>query len=166
MIIIYHCYGSAHTSVIASAIHLGLLPANRVPTSQEILTLPYYDQINNEQIGNPYYIGKDEFNSRVYILGLANNKDVVIRSIFSLLKIYGIPSRQLLMVDSLVEIHYLTRIGGFLSRRLGLVKLGRPLTVKGIQSGYFPFVRLVNEVKKKLKDNAREKEKFKLHQIS
>lgn len=153
MKIIYHCYGSAHTSVIASAIHVGMLPTNRVPSSKEILTLPYYDKASNKQIGIPYYIGVDEFNSDIYILGLANKKDVVIRFILSLLKICEIPSKQLLMVDSLAEINLLTRFGGFLSRRMGLVKLGRPMTVKGIQTGYFRFVRLVNEVKKKVKNN-------------
>jgi hypothetical protein len=31
MKIIYHCYGGTHSSVIAAAIHLGLLPEDRVP---------------------------------------------------------------------------------------------------------------------------------------
>ncbi|MGB3963216.1 MAG: DUF3189 family protein, partial [Tepidanaerobacteraceae bacterium] len=35
MKIFYCCYGSAHSSVVAASIHLGLLPSDRVPTSRE-----------------------------------------------------------------------------------------------------------------------------------
>ena len=45
MHIIYHCVGGAHSSVIASAIHLGMLPKTRVATNSEILSIPYYDNI-------------------------------------------------------------------------------------------------------------------------
>ncbi len=153
MKVIYHCFGSAHSSVIASAIHTGLLPVDRIPSKEEILTLPYYDQTQREQIGNPFYVGRDEFGSEVYILGLANHKDVGVRAILSILKIYNIPSNQLVIADSLKEINTLTRIGGFMSRRLGLIKLGRPLTIKGIQMGYYKFVRLVKEVKEQITRN-------------
>lgn len=157
MKIIYHCYGGAHSSVTASAIHTGLLPADRIPRKQEILTLPYFDQTQREQIGNLFYIGRDEFGSEVYILGLANHKDIAVRAITNILKIYNIPADQLIMADSLKEINILTRVGGFLSRRLGLVKIGRPLSVKGIQTGYFKYVRLVAEVKGQITRNMEKK---------
>ncbi|MFA6670924.1 MAG: DUF3189 family protein, partial [Bacillota bacterium] len=45
MHIIYHCVGGAHSSAIASAVHLCMLPRNRVATDREILSIPYYDNI-------------------------------------------------------------------------------------------------------------------------
>ncbi|PKM83933.1 MAG: hypothetical protein CVU88_00480, partial [Firmicutes bacterium HGW-Firmicutes-13] len=104
-----------------------------------------------------FYVGRDEFGFEVYILGLANHKDVAVRSILSILKIYNIPSNQLVIADSLKEINTLTRVGGFLSRRLGLIKIGRPLTIMGIQMGYFRFVHLVSEVKEQILSNMKKK---------
>ena len=38
--IIYSCYGGAHSSIIASAIHMGYLPTDRIPSVEEILSTP------------------------------------------------------------------------------------------------------------------------------
>ncbi len=154
MYIIYHCFGSAHSSVIASAIHVGMLPTHRIPKTQEIVTLPYYDQTRREEIGSPFYVGRDELGIEVYILGMANNKEVLIKSLDSLLKIYHIKENQLILVDSLSQINTITRIGGFLSRRLGLIKIGRPLTIKGVQKAYYQFVHLVETVKDQVRDSS------------
>jgi len=43
----------------------------------------------------------------------------------------------------------ITKVGGFFSRRLGLVSIGRPLTIIGIQQKYESFIALVNDVKMK-----------------
>jgi len=74
MRIFYCCYGSTHSSVVAASIHLGLLPIERIPTSNEIKRLPYYDKIETSEIGTPFYMGKDEFNSEIFILGMANHR--------------------------------------------------------------------------------------------
>ncbi len=153
MYIIYYCYGSAHSSVIASAIHVGMLPKNRIASTQEIFTLPHYDQTRREEIGNPFYIGRDEYGMEVYILGMANNKEFLIKSINSLLNIYRVPENKLILVDSLSQINNITRVGGYLSRRLGMVMVGRPLTIKGIQKAYFKFVDLVDSVKEGIRES-------------
>ncbi|UNC92474.1 DUF3189 family protein [Candidatus Contubernalis alkaliaceticus] len=153
MYIIYHCYGSAHSSVIASAIHVGMLPKNRIPSTEEIITIPHFDQTRREEIGNPFYIGRDEYGIEVYIIGMANNKEVLIRSIDSLLKIYNIPENQLVLVNSLSQINMITRVGGYLSRRLGMVKVGRPLTIKGVKKAYYQFVDLVDSVKERIRES-------------
>ncbi|RQD73213.1 MAG: DUF3189 family protein [Candidatus Syntrophonatronum acetioxidans] len=160
MVLIYHCFGSAHSSVVASAIHLGMLPLDRVPRKEEIVTLPHYDQTTRGELGNPFYVGRDEYNWEVYILGLANQKELAKRAIWSLLKIYNVPFNYLFMVDSLNSINNLTRLGGFLSRRLGLVNMGRPLTIKGIQKGYLPYVKLVDQVKRKVREGGIREENF------
>ncbi|MBM7623847.1 DUF3189 family protein [Sporohalobacter salinus] len=150
MKIIYNCYGSAHSSVLAAGIHVGLLPKNRVPTTTEIMDLPHYDQTETEEIGTIYYFGEDEFDSQVYILGMKSSPKVVRRAIFSVLEEFDIDRNKLILIDSLPYVNNLTRIGGFLSRGLGLVKIGRPLTVYGLQKSYFRFVNLVQGVKKRL----------------
>ena len=58
MKIIYNCYGGAHSSVTAAAIHLQMLPETRKPSAAELLNLPYYDA----------QVGKDH--GRIRFLGL------------------------------------------------------------------------------------------------
>lgn len=148
MKVIYNCYGSAHSSVLAAGIHVGLLPEDRVPTFGEITALPHYDQTETEEIGTIYYFGEDELGSQVYILGMKSSPKVVKRAIFSMLEEFDIDRTELVLVDSLPYVNNMTRIGGFLSRGLGLVKIGRPLTVYGLQKSYSRFVNLVQGVKR------------------
>jgi hypothetical protein len=53
-----------------------------------------------------------------------------------------------MMVNALNNVNLKTKIGGFISRRLGLVTIGRPLTIKGIQEKYAGFVTLVENTKR------------------
>lgn len=153
MKIFYYCFGSAHSSVISSCIHLGMLPQNRIPELEEIVNLPYYDQTESSQIGTPFFMGEDEFGYQVYILGMGSYKKIVKNSLQSIMDIYEIPQEKILLINSLNLVNTTTRIGGFLSRALGLVSIGRPLTVIGIRHSYWHFVQLVLNTKEILRIN-------------
>ncbi|MGB9809508.1 MAG: DUF3189 family protein, partial [Caldanaerobacter sp.] len=66
------------------------------------------------------------------------------------LTIFGISKKEILVVDALPAIGLTTKIGGFASRRLGIISLGRPITVYGILKRYKNFVELVTDIKTKL----------------
>ncbi|HHV72059.1 MAG TPA: DUF3189 family protein [Clostridia bacterium] len=149
MIIVYHCYGSAHSSVIASALHVGLLPTDRVPKLKEILALKYFDKTESKDIGTPLYMGNDLWNNPVYAVGMTYKKEVVKRAIYSLLDMYHLPHDQILCSNALSSAHLFTKIGGILSRRYGLIKVGRPLTALGMQLKYYKFIELVKSVQKR-----------------
>ncbi len=148
MKIIYHCFGSSHTSVVSASIHVGLLSEKKLPSQEDLIKLPHYDKTESYEIGNIYYMGRDEEDNDIYIMGVGTAKIIVPRVIWGLLDIYGISKDGLMLVDTLPDAHILTKIGGFLSRRLHLISLGRPLTVTGIQRQYFGYVDLVRKVKK------------------
>lgn len=147
--IFYSCYGSAHSSIMASAVHLGMLPADRRPTCREIIGLPWFDRMENRQIGTPLFIGRDERGIEVYAIGFRSGRYILTQAVLSLLRIFGIPEQEMLLVNTLVYANLLTRCGGFLSRRLGLVSVGRPLAGLGIWLSYPDFAALVEEVKTK-----------------
>ncbi|MDD4569966.1 MAG: DUF3189 family protein [Tepidanaerobacteraceae bacterium] len=149
MKIFYCCYGSAHSSVVAASIHLGLMPVNRIPVANEFMYLPHYDETRSFEIGTPFFMGKDEFNSDVFILGMGSERKLIKKAILSFLTHMGLNSKELLMVDTLHNVNWITKIGGFTSRRLGLISIGRPLTIIGIQQKYRYFIELVNNVKKR-----------------
>jgi len=146
MKVFYHCYGSSHTSVVAASLHVGLLPRHRCPTYKEIVQLPHFDKVTKDQVGRPFLIGEDRWGNQVYTIGLENNKQVMLRAAASLMKAFDIPAKEAYWVDALRTINLPTRLGGFLSRRLGLVFAGRPLAVAGIIKAYKNFIQIVEEV--------------------
>lgn len=150
MKVFYNCYGSAHSSVLAAAIHTGMLSTDELPSNAEILHLPHYDKTSNEEIGLPFFFGYDELGNEVFIIGMGGQRDVVKKSIQSFLKDSGVPQTSYVIINTLSYVNWWTRIGGFLSRRLGVVKIGRPLTVFGLKKVYFDFVKMVVKAKRDL----------------
>lgn len=124
-----------------------MIPETRPPTFAELVSLPYYDKVGNHEIGIARFMGRDEFGNDVYVMGLGPSRRTAMRAVGSVLEILGMGQNEVLLVDALGPIGPLTRIGGFLSRRLGLVRVGRPLTVLGIRRVFKDIVKIVHEVK-------------------
>ncbi|MCK8826548.1 DUF3189 family protein [Natroniella acetigena] len=154
MKVIYYCYGSAHTSVLAAALHVGLLPLQEKADSEAIKNLPHYDQIESEQIGSPIFYGEDELKNQVYILGLGGQRELMKQILYNYLELCGINTADIMLVSALVHANFWTKIGGFLSRRCGIVALGRPLTIYSLLQEYDCYVNLVSNVKQRLKQIA------------
>ncbi len=151
MIIFYTCYGSAHSSVLSAALHIGMVSKDQIPSNQEILNLPHYDKTENAEIGTPFFFGNDEMDNQVYVVGMKSDKKMVKNSIQSFLKDSGVPGTSYVFINTLNNVNWWTRVGGFLSRGLGLVNIGRPLTVFGLKKVYFEFVKMVVKIKRDLK---------------
>lgn len=147
MKIIYYCYGGSHSSVTAAGIHLGLLPLTRIPTPEELLAVPYYDSQAASEHGEYHFMGIDEKGNEVFIIGVKNMDSVFASIVADTLRVFGVSSEEYKLVNSLAKVNNRMRVGGFLSRRLGLVTLGRPLVIKGTQAAYWDFVSLVEQVK-------------------
>jgi len=147
--VIYHCYGGAHSSVTAACIHAGLIKDDKIPTAEELMKLPYYDQQVAKDHGYIRYIGNDEFENQIYITSkhnLGKDYETIMRSIAS---ISEIQNDQLVFVDTMPYVNLLMVIGGYLSRHLGIVKIGRPIVIKGTQLSFNNFSQLVNIIKTK-----------------
>ncbi|HHU48930.1 MAG: DUF3189 family protein [Caldicoprobacterales bacterium] len=151
MKLFYCCYGGAHTSVTCACIHLGYLPDDRIPAASEFLSVPYYDKMENRDLGTPVFMGRDEMGWDIYIIGMKNVKQLVIPSMKSYLNACGVEQKGFMLINALVELHPVTSIGGVLSRRFGIVSLGRPMTVWGIRKTYPKFLALVEQVKENLR---------------
>lgn len=150
MHVIYHCYGSAHSSVTAAAIHLGRLPVERRASVQEILSLADFDLTETWQIGTLFFKGVDSAGHTIYAVGLGPESKAAKRAIVSLLEQLELDTSNLQFHEALVHINGLAKIGGALSRRYGLIKCGRPLSALGIWMGYDHIVRFVKQVKQEL----------------
>lgn len=147
MHIIYHCYGGAHSSVAAAGIHLGLLPLPN-PSAADILSLPYFDQHTSQDQGRLFFYGVDERGNKVYILGRARAAAIVQQTVKAALRLAR-EDDDVLFVNTIPAVNFWMRIGGYLSRRLGWVSIGRPLVTLGTLLAVPRLAALVSRVREK-----------------
>lgn len=152
--IIYYCYGSAHSSIVCAHLHLGHLP--KEPASmEEIMALPDFDRTQKDDLGHFFFKGKDERNHAVYTAALGSHPDMLVTFLLSLARIKGVDPQAFCFVDALSCLGYLGKMGGALSRRYGLVTMGRRLAAWGIRQSYPRFVRLVEQTKLEIRQRER-----------
>ncbi len=147
MKIIYHCFGGSHSSVTAAALHLGLIPETRLPKAGELKQIPYFDRQLVEDHGDFKYMGADSEGNEVYIVGKRNLGPMFEPLIRGLARVFSIPQDDLLIVDTMSCVNWLMVVGGILSRRLGIVCVGRPIVIFGTRQSHANFVKLVDQVK-------------------
>ncbi len=94
-------------------------------------------------------MGEDKKGNDIYVMGMMRCEEIVLRGFSSFMDIYNIPKDDIIFVSTLQGADFFTRIGGFLSRAIGLVFIGRPLTTYGIARQYKMFCDLVHKTKEK-----------------
>jgi len=145
--VFYHCHGGTHTSVAAAALHTGRLSPDRPPAVVEIMRLPLFDRVARSDLGRVFFYGTGPSGEQVYVVGFGPGKEIVKRAITSFLQMRGVPAKDYLFVDALATAGLPVRAGGLLSRRLGLVGLGRPLAAWGVRRSFPALVSLVDEAR-------------------
>ncbi|KKM08808.1 hypothetical protein SY88_22125 [Clostridiales bacterium PH28_bin88] len=146
MKIIYHCYGGSHSSVTAAAIHLGLFPGGQLPILADFMNIPYFDHQVAEEHGVFRFMGTDADGHEVYVIGRRNlkNFEPLVRGLAELM---GVPQDDLLLVNTMPCVNWVMMVGGYISRRLKIVGLGRPIVVHGTRQAFLLFSGLVDQVK-------------------
>lgn len=144
--VFYHCYGSSHTSVIAAAIHIGRLPETRVPSSRELVSVPHFDEVR-AALGTAFLAGSGQDGEEVYVVGFGPGRDIIRRALETFLDLRGVPARDYVLADALDRAGWVVKVGGIVSRRIGLVSVGRPLAALGVRLAYRRFLELVRETR-------------------
>lgn len=150
MRVFYQCFGRAHTSVLAAHIHLGNLPCGNTPSVAEIMALPFFDQASKADLGRPLFFGRDPDGHEIYAIGFGFAIGEGLSAIHSVFRRAGVELP--LVVNTLKGLGILARVGGCLSRELGLVALGRPIVAHGILGIYRDLLLKVAAVKEFLKE--------------
>ncbi len=144
MLVIYHCHGGAHASVVCAAVHLGLLPADRVPTADELWAVRWFGREEPADHGRIRCMGVDSRGTKVCVLGRRNVFRVLRRAVEVVAREMGVwAPGEVLFVDTLPCANWYMRVGALLSRAAGLRRLGRPLVVHGTRKAYPELVALV-----------------------
>ncbi|MCL6609927.1 MAG: DUF3189 family protein [Peptococcaceae bacterium] len=146
MKIIYHCYGGTHSSVTAACIHLGLLPRDRAPGYDELLNLDLFDRRNVCDIGKITFVGRDGLGNEIYVVGRRSRPKLLYNVIEGMSRLFDTGRDSLMLVDVSSFVNSSMRAGGFLSRRIGLVGIGRPIVAWGTLRNYRRLAEAVEEV--------------------
>ena len=153
MIYIYNCYGGTHSSSIASEVHLKRLPADRLPTTDEILNASYFNKLSYKDMGRTIYRGTDDEGNRVYTIGRGTSK-ILVPCLIEMIRIfnseYGF-NEKIVFSNMSPTVPPAMTMGGFFSRGLGINFIGVPLLVVGAKQAYWHISRLVAETREKAK---------------
>lgn len=102
-------------------------------------------------MGIPKYMGTDTQGNQVFVLGRGPAGRLVEETLRSILFAGGFAEEEILFIDLQPHLNFCTRLGGFLSRRLGLIFPGRQLAAVGIWCALNHIERCVQEGRKQLK---------------
>lgn len=147
MKIIYHCFGGAHSSVTAASLHLGWLPKDRLPTTEELKALPYFDRPIGQDHGNIRFMGRDEFDNDIYVIGRRNESRVFENMTYGLVQVFGLSEDNFKLVNVMPYVNWRMVVGGYSSRKLKITAIGRPIIIAGVKYAYWQIVSLVQKVK-------------------
>lgn len=130
MRIVYHCYGGTHSSVLGAAMHVGLLDGETA--SGRVTALPFFDRARRLDAGRLRLMGRDEAGNPVFFVGRRNRAQAVKDALRAFGRCLGITDW--VFVNTTSSVGPCLRLGGFLSRRLGLEAFGRPFLRWGARS--------------------------------
>lgn len=153
MNVIYHCVGGTHSSAIAAAIHLGILPKDRKPEKTEILSISYFDTLTKEDQGKIIFRGKDSSNNNVFTLSRQFVPQLVLPAINDTWYLAGGKQEDLLLIDTMPSVNLLMKIGGFSSRRLNFTSFGRPIVTQGTIKAYKDILKIVEDTYNSINKN-------------
>jgi hypothetical protein len=145
MIYIYYDFGGTHSSSIAAAIHLKLIPADRVPGKADVINVPMFDKLSFQDRAKIVYRGTDNEGNKVFTLGYGIHKKMVFclqNAIYMLHQQYGFNERMVLS-STAPTVPLSMTFGGFFSKVLKLVFIGRPLLIKGARKNFKKMAKLV-----------------------
>jgi hypothetical protein len=100
------------------------------------------------------HVGRDSGGHEVYILGRRRDAELAINAVLSACRFIGQCETEFMFIDVSKRVNWLMRIGGFLSRGLRLVQLGRPIVVKGTQMAYSSISQLVERTRRSIEQHS------------
>ncbi|WP_350342460.1 DUF3189 family protein [Proteinivorax tanatarense] len=145
MKIFYYCYGGAHSSVVAAALHLKIISPPL--TKEKILKLPYFDLTIPENRGIPIKLGEDKKGNKIYFVGLGKNKKLIVKFAENFLAAHKIRDDNYILIDCLVNISFYVKLGGFISKVLNFKTLGTSITATGIINSEEELIKAVDAAK-------------------
>jgi hypothetical protein len=150
MIIIYHDFAGTHSTIVAANLHLKKIAATPIPSKEQLMDLPMYETGEQVDIGTIKLWGEDVHGHKICTLGRKNIEKLMLPALTDLNFLLTNNPDNLLFVNTMHSVNIYMKIGGFLSRKLKLTWLGRPLVIYGTQKAFAKITKLVMNVQNSL----------------
>ncbi|MFB6467195.1 DUF3189 family protein [Cytobacillus sp. Hz8] len=150
MIYIYNDYGGTHTTSLAAALHLHLIHPSSFPlTKEEILAVPYFNQLTKQDFGKLIFHGEDQDGHLVYTIGRKSQKLVVpsLESLGLMLLNHFKVEERIIFSNTSPIVPTAMSLGGFFSRGLKINTIGVPFLVMGAKKCMNNIYELVENTK-------------------
>ena len=131
---------------VAAGIHLGRLDSAKSPAAAELVTLPHFRRASSNEDGRLFPVGSDDAGNMVYLLSVRAHPEVIVRSVESLLGLYGLRLHAAKAVPCLPENPQVPLWGRFLSG-LGLHGLEQKFACLLVRNCFKDLVRAVTEAR-------------------
>lgn len=127
-----------------------LTPSSHRLSKDEVLGIPYFNQLSKNDIGKLLFHGKDENGNDVYTLARRRFKQIVpvIKDFYFILEGKFALNEQIILSNTSPTVPLAMTFGGMFSRGLGIDFIGVPLLVKGAQQCCNSIYQLVEHTKK------------------
>lgn len=133
--VVYTCPGPVHAAAAAAAVHLGTLPADRLPAARELRSLAQRVPPVSA-VGDASWLGLDAAGRPVYVMGLGPQHALLSKLVRRALRRLLPGPVPVIMISTASAVHPFTRWGGELMQRWGFAAAGRPLAVWGLRRTY------------------------------
>lgn len=150
MHIVYHCVTGCHSSSTAAAIHLGLLPEEYKPSYHDLISVPFYDELEEKDRGKIILRGTDEKGNSIYTLSRKYIPHLILPVVLDTWNIFNQAENDLMLVNTQPCVNGFMKLGGYLSRGLKMTNTGRPIVAKGTLYTYNNISTLVKNTKNQL----------------
>jgi hypothetical protein len=150
MKIIYHCFGGAHASTTAAAIHLGIIAQNRIPRFRDFKKIPFFDGTTWNEHGKMIKAGVDSQGNEIFIMARRNSAKLIINLIKEFARLNHENPEEYHFVNCMQMFNPFMITGGFSSRALGWVRLGRPVVTFGVMISFPILVSIVQKTLRNL----------------
>jgi hypothetical protein len=113
------------------------------------MSLSLFDRQTKEGHGQLHFFGFDEWGNQIYSVGCRNvgsSMEKLLQNVAGVLQL----NDDLVFVDTLHCVNLKMRIGGYISRRLGFIRLGRPLVLQGTREAFTELQSLVSRIRKEV----------------
>ncbi len=143
MKVFYVCRTGHHTSLLAAALHLGIL-TGKPGDARNIYSLPGFDNNSLNEIGKPFSVRRDDNSTEVYTFGVSKENRLMIRAASELISLIGINPGEWHIIDTShitskwtiagttvkrVRLHTLSKVFLYLGARKELTRLQNILNV-------------------------------------
>lgn len=145
MIVVYCCPTGVHGALIASGIHLGLLPTGFTQARLKLCQLSGYNSYRTHQQGGIRVMGKDAKGYTVAALGVARDMDMVKEVVTSFCHLWGKEAAGIHLVEVGRFVDGWRYIMWHYCHKIGLGWLGNWVMASSVKKCYDKITQVVTE---------------------